>query len=194
MKLATIKPNALAIVKNETLIPISETLERDGTLAKGSSMIDLIGKYDAIKNKLVDLAGKSAGTKLDAKMLKAPIELPPKIWAAAGNYKRGTGGLDDARGRGTASKTSPEELLENIFLKPSSCIAGPEDNILIPKNADSIFPELELCVVIGKKIRNLSKAQAFDAIFGYTIMLDVTARGYGLEQKHVRHAQRAQGL
>lgn len=182
MKLATIKPNDLAIVKNETLIPISETLERDGTLAKGSSMIDLIGKYDAIKNKLVDLAGKSAGTKLDAKMLKAPIELPPKIWAAAGNYKRGTGGLDDARGRGTASKTSPEELLENIFLKPSSCIAGPEDNILIPKNADSIFPELELCVVIGKKIRNLSKAQAFDAIFGYTIMLDVTARGYGLSK------------
>jgi len=182
MKLATIKPNALAIVKNETLIPISETLEHDGTLAKGSSMIDLIGKYEAIKNKLVDLAGKSAGTKLDAKMLKAPIELPPKIWAAAGNYKRGTGGLDDARGRGTASKTSPEELLENIFLKPSSCIAGPEDNILIPKNADSIFPELELCVVIGKKIRNLSKAQAFDAIFGYTIMLDVTARGYGLSK------------
>jgi len=182
MKLATIKPNALAIVKNETLIPISETLERDGTLAKGSSMIDLIGKYDAIKNKLVDLAGKSGGTKLDAKMLKAPIEQPPKIWAAAGNYKRGTGGLDDARGRGTASKTSPEELLENIFLKPSSCIAGPEDNILIPKNADSIFPELELCVVIGKKIRNLSKAQAFDAIFGYTIMLDVTARGYGLSK------------
>lgn len=182
MKLATIKPDGLAIVKNDTLIPISESLERDGTLAKGSSMIDLIGKYDAIENKLLELAGKSAVTKLDAKLLKPPIEQPPKIWAAAGNYKRGTGGLDDARGRGSASKTSPEELLENIFLKPSSCIAGPEDNILIPKNADSIFPELELCVVIGKKIRDLSKEQAFDAIFGYTIMLDVTARGYGLSK------------
>ena len=86
-----------------------------------------------------------------------PVEKPSKIWAAAGNYKRGTAGLDDARGRGTASKTSPEELLENIFLKPPSAIAGPEDNILIPKNADSIFPELELCVVIGKKARNVSK-------------------------------------
>jgi len=182
MKLATIKPNDLAIVKNDTLIPIGEALDRSGSLAKGSTMIDLIAKYDGIKNELVTLADKGPGTKLDAKMLKAPIELPPKIWAAAGNYKRGTGGLDDARGRGTASKTSPEELLENIFLKPSSCIAGPEDNILIPKNADSIFPELELCVVIGKKIRNLSKAQAFDAIFGYTIMLDVTARGYGLSK------------
>ena len=73
-------------------------------------------------------------------------------------------------------------MLENIFLKPPHAIAGPEDNILIPKNAESIFPELELCVVIGKKTRNLSKAQAFDAIFGYTIMLDVTARGYGLSK------------
>ena len=182
MKLATIKPNDLAIVRNDTLIPISEALDRSGTLAKGSTMIDLIAKYDRIKNELVSLAANGSGTKLDAKLLKAPVEQPSKIWAAAGNYKRGTGGLDDARGRGTAAKTSPEELLENIFLKPPSAIAGPEENILIPKNADSIFPELELCVVIGKKARNLSKEQAFDAIFGYTIMLDMTARGYGLSK------------
>src|SRR4029077_4743795 len=116
------------------------------------------------------------------KLLKPPVENPSKIWAAAGNYKRGTTGLDDARGRGTAAKTSPEELLENIFLKPPSAIAGPEDNILIPKNADSIFPELELCVVIGKRARDVSKARAFDVVFGYTIMLDVSARGYGLSK------------
>ncbi|MGH7873988.1 MAG: hypothetical protein ACREQO_17430, partial [Candidatus Binatia bacterium] len=118
MKLATIKPNALAIVRNDTLIPISEALDRHGTLAKGSTMIDLIAKYDRIKNELVSLAANGSGTKLEAKLLKAPVEQPSKIWAAAGNYKRGTGGLDDARGRGTAAKTSPEELLENIFLKP----------------------------------------------------------------------------
>ena len=151
MKLATIKPNDLAIVKNDKLIPIGEALDRSGTLAKGSTMIDLIANYDRIKNDLVKLAANGAGLTLDAKWLKAPVEQPSKIWAAAGNYKRGTGGLDDARGRGTAAKTSPEELLENIFLKPPSAIAGPEENILIPKNADSIFPELELCVVIGKR-------------------------------------------
>lgn len=182
MKLATIKPNGLAIVKDDTFIPLSETLEREGALPKGATMLDLIAKYDGIKGKLADLAAEAGSAKLDAKLLKPPVERPSKIWAAAGNYKRGTGGLDDARGRGTASKTSPEELLENIFLKPPSAIAGPEDNIVIPKNADSIFPELELCVVIGKKARHLTKAQAFDAIFGYTIMLDMTARGYGLSK------------
>lgn len=176
MKLAAIKPNELAIVKNETLISIGELLP------KGSTMIDLITAYDGIKGKLAALAAGGTGVGLDAKLLKPPVENPSKIWAAAGNYKRGTAGLGDARGRGTAAKTSPEELLENIFLKPPSAIAGPEDNILIPKNAESIFPELELCVVIGKKARHVSKARAFDVVFGYTIMLDVTARGYGLSK------------
>ena len=176
MKLAAIKPNELAIVKNETLISIGELLP------KGSTMIDLITAYDGIKGKLDALAAGGTGVGLDAKLLKPPVENPSKIWAAAGNYKRGTAGLGDARGRGTAAKTSPEELLENIFLKPPSAIAGPEDNILIPKNAESIFPELELCVVIGKKARHVSKARAFDVVFGYTIMLDVTARGYGLSK------------
>ena len=173
MKFATIKPDGLAIVQNDTLIPIS------GVLPKGSTMLDLIAQYDQIKGALADLAAKGSGVKLDAKLLKPPVERPSKIYAAAGNYKRGTGGLDAARGRGSASTISPEELLENIFLQPPSAIAGPEDNIIIPKNAESIFPELELCVVIGRKVRHLSKAQAMDAVFGYTIMQDVTARGFG---------------
>ena len=176
MKFATIKPDGLAIVQNDTLIAIA------GVLAKGATMLDLIAQYEQVKAGLANLAAKGGGTKLDAKQLKPPVERPSKIWAAAGNYQRGTGGLDDARGRGTASKTSPEELLENIFLKPPSAIAGPEDNIIIPKNADSVYPELELCVVIGKQVRNLTKAQAMNAIFGYTIMLDMTARGYGLSK------------
>jgi 2-keto-4-pentenoate hydratase/2-oxohepta-3-ene-1,7-dioic acid hydratase in catechol pathway len=176
MKLASIKPDGVAIVKNDTLIPLGDLV------AKGSTMLDVIAQYDSLKGRLAELAAKGSGQKLDAKLLNPPVRNPSKVWAAAGNYKRGTEGLGEARGRGSASKISPEELLENIFLKPPSAIAGPEDNIIIPKNADSIFPELELCVVIGKKARHLSKAQAYDAIFGYTIMLDVTARGYGLSK------------
>jgi 2-keto-4-pentenoate hydratase/2-oxohepta-3-ene-1,7-dioic acid hydratase in catechol pathway len=175
MKFATIKPDEIAIVKNDTLVAIGDVLPA------GATMIDLITAYDGIKSRLDGLAN-GGDRKLDPKLLKAPIGKPSKIWAAAGNYKRGTQGLGDARGRGTASKTSPEELLENIFLKPPSAIAGPEENILIPQNADSIFPELELCVVIGKQARNVSKERAFEVIFGYTIMLDVTARGYGLSK------------
>ena len=182
MKFASIKPNDIAVIRDNAAIHVGNLLAKHGALPRNFSMLDLISDYDRLGAQLNSMAGSEKGAPLDPKLLKPPVENPSKIWAAAGNYKRGTEGLGDARGRGSAGKTSPQELLENIFLKPPSCIAGPEDNILIPKNADSIFPELELCVVIGRTARNVSKANAFDAIFGYTIMLDVTARGYGLSK------------
>src|SRR5205823_731770 len=189
MKLASLKPNELAVVKDESLVPVGEILARQGILPKNFSMLDLIAQYDKIKGQVDHAAGNENRKKLDAKLLKPPVEKPSKIWAAATNYKRGSEGLGDARGRGIAATATPEELLERIFLKPPSAVTGPEENIIIPKDAETIFPELELCVVIGRQARHLPKEQALDAIFGYTIMLDVTARGYGSGK-----GLRAQGL
>src|SRR4026209_317686 len=151
MKLAGIKPNEIALVKNDALILLGETLARESALPKGFSMLEMIAKYGSIKDLIENYESKLTPSKLDSKLLKAPIENPSKIWAAATNYKRGTGGLDDARGRGAAGTATAEQLLERIFLKPPSCICGPEDNIIIPDGAETIFPELELCVVIGKE-------------------------------------------
>src|SRR5438067_760990 len=179
MKLASLKPNELAVVKDESLIPVGEILARQGILAKNFSMLDLIAQYDEIKGQVDHAAGNENRKKLDAKLLKPPVEKPSKIWAAATNYKRGSEGLGDARGRGTAGTATPEEILEKCFLKPPSAIVGPEEAVVIPPGAGNVFPELELCVVIGKKARNLKKEEAFGAIFGYTIILDMTARSYG---------------
>ena len=49
MKLASIKPNELAVVKDDTLIPVGETLAREGALPTHLSMLDLIEKYESIK-------------------------------------------------------------------------------------------------------------------------------------------------
>ena len=124
MKIASIKPNDLAIVKNEQMIPLG------GALSAGLTMIDLIAAYEKFKAKLESASTTGRAIGLDAKLLNPPVLNPSKIWAAAGNYKRGTAGLNDARGRGTAAKTSPEELLENIFLKPPSAIAGRNQGIV----------------------------------------------------------------
>jgi 2-keto-4-pentenoate hydratase/2-oxohepta-3-ene-1,7-dioic acid hydratase in catechol pathway len=75
-----------------------------------------------------------------------------------------------------------EELLHSIFLKPPSAIIGAGDDIVIPPGATGVFPEAELCIVIGKRSRNLTVEQAPSAIFGYSILNDVTARNYGPEQ------------
>jgi 2-keto-4-pentenoate hydratase/2-oxohepta-3-ene-1,7-dioic acid hydratase in catechol pathway len=173
MKFASVKPNRLAVVKQNDLIFI------DDALPKGATMIDLITQYDGLKSSLAAATEKGKRISLDPKQLEAPVKNPSKLWAAATNYKRGSQGLDDARGRGTAGTATPQEILEKTFLKPPSAIIGPEEAIVIPPGAGNIFPELELGVVIGKKARNLKKEEAFDAVFGYTIILDVTARSYG---------------
>jgi 2-keto-4-pentenoate hydratase/2-oxohepta-3-ene-1,7-dioic acid hydratase in catechol pathway len=179
MKLASIKPHDIALVSDGAMVRIGEAVGGDASLPKNFSMVDLIAAYDRVQPVLAQAAKNGRAEKIDPKSLKTPIERPSKIWAAATNYKRGSAGLTEGRGRGSAGTATSEELLERIFLKPPSAIAGPEESIVIPKDADTIFPELELCVVIGKTARHLSVERAFDAIFGYTVILDVTARGYG---------------
>ena len=112
MKLATIKPNDLAIVKNDTLIAIGDVLPA------GATMIDLIAAYDGIKSRLNDCDRKRRRQKA------RPETAQSRRWRGrrrSGPRRAITSaapqGLGDARGRGTASKTSPEELLENIFLE-----------------------------------------------------------------------------
>ncbi len=173
MKFASVRPNHLAVVQNNEFVLL------DGVLPQNASMIDLIARYGEIGASLAAAVETGKRVPLDAKQLRAPVENPSKIWAAATNYKRGSEGLDDARGRGMAGTATPEEILEKTFLKPPSAIVGPEQAIVIPPGAGNIFPELELCVVIGTKARNLRREEAFGAIFGYTILLDVTARSYG---------------
>jgi 2-keto-4-pentenoate hydratase/2-oxohepta-3-ene-1,7-dioic acid hydratase in catechol pathway len=166
-------------VKDGSLIPIGELLARERALPRGASMIELIAAYDSLKDRLRKAADEGTSSRLDPQQLKPPIERPSKIWAAATNYKRGSTALDESRGRGTAGDRTPEEILEMAFLKPPSAVIGPEEAIVIPKGAETIFPELELCIVIGREARRLPKERALEAVFGYTIILDVTARGYG---------------
>ncbi len=183
MRLASLKPGEIAVLRDDWMVAVGEKLVSDGLLPKERSMIDLITHYDSLKGAMAKAIEKGPRVRLDPKLLGAPVEKPSKIWAAASNYRRGSAGLEDGRGRGAGDKYTPEEILERCFLKPPSAVVGPEEEIVIPKGAETIFPELELCVVIGKKARHLAKAQALDAVFGYTIILDVTARGYAGSEK-----------
>src|SRR5690349_11169190 len=177
MRVASIKPDDVAIVEGDSLILVGETLGVEGLLAKPVSMIEFITQYDSIKESVKTLISRGRRVRLDNQLLKAPVERPSKIWAAAFNYKRGTSDLKEGAGRGETLRFTPEQALEMAFLKPSSAVIGPEQAILIPAGERIVYPELELCVVIGKEARNVGRENALDYVFGYTIMLDMTARG-----------------
>lgn len=177
MRIASVKPNDLAVVQDDSFLLIGDALAESGLLSKGASMIDFIAHYDTVKNFLDDIIAKGRKIPRDSNLLKAPVERPSKIWAAAFNYKRGTSDIKDAAGRGETLKFTPEQALEMTFLKPSSAVIGPEQAILIPRGERTVYPELELCVVIGNEARKVSREQALSHVFGYTVMLDMTARG-----------------
>jgi 2-keto-4-pentenoate hydratase/2-oxohepta-3-ene-1,7-dioic acid hydratase in catechol pathway len=177
MRIASVQPDKLGVVRDdESIVLISDPLAQEGALPASASMIDLIGRFDAIRGAVDRAARTGTAVKLDPRQLRPPVPNPSKIWAAASNYRRGGSGIDSAAGRGTTTTASQAELLDQAFLKPPSAITGPEQPIVIPKNAETIFPELELCVVIGKESRDLPKERAMEAVFGYTVILDVTAR------------------
>lgn len=63
-----------------------------------------------------------------------------------------------------------------LFLKPSTAVIGPEDNIVFPDNCTRVDYEAELAVVIGRKARNVPKNEAMRYVLGYTCLNDVTER------------------
>ncbi len=61
------------------------------------------------------------------------------------------------------------------FWKLPQTVIGPEEDILWPVSSEQVSCEMELGVIIGKKIKRVSKNNALDCVFGYTVVNDVTA-------------------
>jgi 2-keto-4-pentenoate hydratase/2-oxohepta-3-ene-1,7-dioic acid hydratase in catechol pathway len=96
--------------------------------------------------------------------LLAPCE-PTKIVALGLNYR------DHAEEFG---HPIPEEPL--IFMKPSTAVIGPDEDIVYPAMSRRVDYEAELAVVVGKTARHIEAADFRDYVLGYTCINDVTAR------------------
>jgi len=79
----------------------------------------------------------------------------------------------------TGAKPPPEPI---IFMKATSSINGPNDNIIMKKNSKKLDWEVELAFVIGKEAKCISADQAPNHIFGYCIVNDVSEREWQIEK------------
>lgn len=96
--------------------------------------------------------------------LLAPVE-PSKIVAVGLNY-------------GDHIREMNHEIPKDpvLFIKPSTSVIGPDDNIVWPTMAHRVDHEAELAVVIGKTAKDIEPEQVNEYILGYTCLNDVTAR------------------
>lgn len=69
-----------------------------------------------------------------------------------------------------------------LFTKAVSCLSGPNDDVMLPKESKKADWEVELGVVIGRKARHVSESEAPEFIAGYLIVNDVSEREFQLER------------
>ena len=99
--------------------------------------------------------------------LLAPLTSPGKIFGSGVNYR--------SHGDEEPGFAFPDEVVWD-FIKASSAIIGPGEAIVIPPLVTKCDYEAELGVVIGERVRGVSKENAFEAVRGYLCANDVSAR------------------
>lgn len=101
----------------------------------------------------------------DARLL-APVIPRSKVVGIGKNY------ADHVAEMG-GSEPPSEPLL---FLKPNTCVVGPGDPIVLPRQSANVHYEGELAVVIGRICKDVPRERVAEVVFGYTCANDVTAR------------------
>ena len=99
------------------------------------------------------------------------VNKPGKFIAIGLNYS------DHAKETGAKTPTEPI-----VFMKATSSICGPNDEIEIPKGSNKLDWEVELAFVVGKDTKNISEKDAPDHILGYCIVNDVSEREWQIEK------------
>ncbi len=103
--------------------------------------------------------------------LGSPVARPSKILCIGLNY------ADHAKESNAA--LPPEPVL---FMKSTTSLVGPYDDIVIPKNSVKTDWEVELAIVVGKKASYVEESEAMDYIAGYCLHNDVSEREFQLER------------
>lgn len=131
------------------------------------TMRGIIDGWDALKGTLEDLNVHGAAEGMDAGKLHPPLPRPGKMLCCIGNYWE-----HDA---------DREARPLNMFLKNPDAVIGPGDTVVLPEFTEPwiFMHEAELAIVIKGPAKNIAKEDWRDAVFGYTSMIDVTARGEG---------------
>ena len=79
----------------------------------------------------------------------------------------------------TGAKIPTEPI---VFMKATSCIVGPNDDVVIPKNSKKTDWEVEIAFVVGKETKYIKEEDAPKHIFGYCLVNDVSEREFQIEK------------
>lgn len=173
------------ILDDETLLDLRHAFAR-GQGQAPSSLHALIAAGPDMAKACGDLAAatrtgslKNACVKRSHVRLLAPIPRPPKnVFCVGRNYADHV-----AEGARAQNKDIPLPQHPQFFTKPPTAIVGPDADVPHHKEiTEKLDYEVELALIIGTSGKNIPKDKAYEHIFGYTILNDITARD--LQRRH----------
>ena len=154
--------------------------EKPGLLDENGRIRDLSDKLNDIEGDALDPDRLSALAKIDTDSLPiiegnprfgSPVDSVGKIIAVGINYA--------AHGE-EAKMDIPSEPI--LFSKAVTSLSGPNDAVVLPKGSTKSDWEVELAVVIGRRVQYVSQKDALSVIAGYSIINDVSEREFQLER------------
>ena len=154
--------------------------ERPALLDANGQIRDLSGAVDDIAEETLTPEGLARLEEIDPATLPL-VEGEPRIGACVGHVgKLICVGLNYADHAAEAGMDLPPEPI--LFMKATSSICGPNDDIRIPRGSEKTDWEVELGIVIGKEARYLEPEDAMDHVAGYCVVNDISERAFQVER------------
>ncbi|GAA5539956.1 MULTISPECIES: fumarylacetoacetate hydrolase family protein [Brucella] len=150
-------------------------------------ILDADGAIRDLSAHVSDLSGAALAPDALAKLGAVDVNSLPKVEGnpRLGPCVAGTGkficiGLNYADHAAESGMAVPPEPV--IFMKATSAIVGPNDDVLIPRGSEKTDWEVELGIVIGKTAKYVSEDDALDYVAGYCTLHDVSERAFQIER------------
>lgn len=179
MKVALFNEWQLGVVQDDKIYEIGALLFGEHP-PRGCPMVEFIKNYETFKPIVEQNLANAPSYALEEVRLRQPISRPGKIVAAPVNY------LSHKK----EMHVEHTARVLGFFIKANSSMIGHGDSIVLPasKAGRRIDHELELAFIVGKTAKNVKAADAYEYIFGYTGLNDVSLRPEGdhLEERCLR--------
>lgn len=172
MKLAVFNHDRVGVVEDDLIYDVTSAVPDAGPAFPRVYMSRLIAEWAARKSDVQAARASATGIPLASVTLRAPNPFPLHIVAAPVNYRKHIGEIG---ARSVSGNSSAAE--RGFFLKASSSVIGAGEAIVLPRASERRFDhESELAVIIGKPAKNVPRERAFEYVFGYSCLIDVTMR------------------
>ena len=149
---------------------VVDLTDRLGIDARDPLVEYIRGGYDAAEH-----ADADPDHDRDAVTIEAPVDRPGKVIAAPLNYENHIEEALSDRDITTEEWFSIED--KGYFLKAPSSVVGPDHGIELPFSDRRTDHEIELAFVMGEDVEDVDAEDAWEHVFGYTILLDISVRG-----------------